>query len=523
MCTKCNKKWYVDEHLYKQITCCPFCSCEYIHEKEQITIDSVDRAIYAIINEAGIDVLQDKKRFLAYLNDIAIDFKKEVKIISKACETRILAHISDAASQDYNDATLTMQKVRMSLIEDEGMSDKWADMICDWFFKAIHSGISSSENNIPASVVENTVISATPIAKDDTASSYIVYQNNPQTIVEKLESIDYPEVTPSSPSWVKKDLSDWVKKQKAKHNKLEQLVITGEKYVISENEYSGQKFTWLILGEQVKRISKNAFANCDIQMVYIPSSVEVIEDYAFSNNNINFIAFEDTSIQQRIASNAFNNYPTQTGAQHKQATIACHKDNMQIRSYCAENRLNQRGLGPLEKAFMNYARIKIGQLPISKIYDSDVIRELALYSPAGFANEVRINGSRDITDISYRNNDNFQVLSIKNTSEIPAGIFEGCRNLKYLVMDSTIEKIADNAFKDCSSLEYIIFIGENRNRTISDDAFSSRNNIKYIACSEKDLAVKEYCSKHQIDCKLYDYYVGSCPREVRALKRYLGY
>jgi len=512
ICKNCDNKWYVDEELLTQVKFCPFCATEYIHEKEKIIIDSVDKAIYATICEAGIEILLERNRFLAYLNDMASDYRKEIKILSKACEPKILSSVLEASKQEYTDAVITMKTVEVNLIDDEGMSDKWAQMICEWFLKAIHPTYKKQEK--PIIVIEEDEAESKEPERVKSILPFIPSYSNSASSSATIEKIKYPEIANDM-------LSNWIKKQKSKNNGLNQMVITGEKYTISENEYTGQKFSWLILGNNVKVIGKNAFSNCGIQMVYIPASVEIIEDYAFSNNNINFVVFEDTSLSQKISSTAFNNYPTNNYEHFRDVSIACSKDNDRIKRYCTQNRHKQQGFGPAEKAFISYARTLIGQLPISQIDDYSLLSVLKLKSETGIINKLMVSDQKYFDNgFDYRYNDNFNVLIIKNITEIPPTAFEGCRNLKYVIMDSKVEKIGANAFRGCVGLKFIVFSDKNSNREIDDSAFEFCDSLEYFSCCENDFAVREYCSKHRLDCKLYDQYVGSAPKQVKELKRY---
>jgi len=511
ICKNCDKKWYVDEELFKQVKLCPFCAAEYIHEKEKIIIDSVDKAIYATICEAGIEILLERNRFLAYLNDMASDYRKEIKILSKACEPKILSAILEASKQEYADAVITMKTVEVNLIDDEGMSDKWAEMICEWFLKAIHPKYEKKEKKLI--VLEENEVKNEESEQVKSILPFIPSHANSASSAT-IEKIKYPEIANDM-------LSNWVKKQKSKTISLNQLVITGEKYTIAENEYSGQKFSWLILGNNVKVIGKNAFSNCGIQMIYIPASVEIIEDYAFSNNNINFVVFEDTSLTQKISPSAFNNYPTNSYEHFRDASIACSKDNSKIKRYCTQNRHKQQGFGPTEKAFISYARSLIGQLPISKIDDYSLLSALKLKSETGIVNNLIISDQKYFDNgFDYRYNDNFNVLIIKNTTEVPPCAFEGCRNLKYVIMDSSVEKIGANAFRGCVGLKFIVFSGKNSKREIADNAFEFCDSLEYFSCCENDFTLREYCSRHRLDCKIYDQYVGAAPKQVKELKMY---
>ena len=63
--------------------------------------------------------------------DIAPALKKEITIFSKCISPGRAMYIMDAFNQTKGDAEIMIQKLRILLINEEGLSEKWADIICN--------------------------------------------------------------------------------------------------------------------------------------------------------------------------------------------------------------------------------------------------------------------------------------------------------------------------------------------------------------------------------------------------------
>lgn len=130
-CNACAKSWYVDDGEANNIIACPFCST-IIRQKGTIDgIDTLGKAIYKTISDCGIDILANKDKISGYLLDIVPSLKKEVRIFSKTFDDDYMAIYRTAFGQNTNKVILTMNRLRRLFIEEEGLSEVWADTICD--------------------------------------------------------------------------------------------------------------------------------------------------------------------------------------------------------------------------------------------------------------------------------------------------------------------------------------------------------------------------------------------------------
>lgn len=136
-CISCSEIWYVEDIDLDKQNVCPFCA-EILHEKIEFKeYDSLDKAIYSVINRMGKEVLQNSNKLIGLLMDIAPNLKKEIRIFSRTvCENHIV-DIKEVFEQEKEVAEKTINKLKHILIEEEGLSDSWADIICQGLFGAI--------------------------------------------------------------------------------------------------------------------------------------------------------------------------------------------------------------------------------------------------------------------------------------------------------------------------------------------------------------------------------------------------
>lgn len=136
-CRTCDKKWYVDSGEEKFLSNCPFCG-DPVREKGTLEdIDTLGKAIYRAVSDRGIEILENKGRISGYLFDIIPDMKREVRIFSKTFDDRYLTLYRESFGQDTDTIKLTMNRLKRMFVEDEGLSDLWAGMICENCLQAV--------------------------------------------------------------------------------------------------------------------------------------------------------------------------------------------------------------------------------------------------------------------------------------------------------------------------------------------------------------------------------------------------
>ena len=167
-CPNCTKRWSIEKREMKQLSGCPFCLTPLKLYTDEIIVDSFGKAIYKIIIEAGIETLNQKGRFLSLMMDLTPQYKKEIRMVNKSCSQELLSKIAAWKSPAI---TISHEKAKMRaiLLEDEGLSESWADQICDAFSGAIEavrgkddekSAISESDIRVTSAGLPNIVVTA---------------------------------------------------------------------------------------------------------------------------------------------------------------------------------------------------------------------------------------------------------------------------------------------------------------------------------------------------------------------------
>lgn len=130
-CLKCSKIWYVDDADLNSVNTCPFCSSQIRCKGTIGNIDTLGKAIYQAISTGGLDLLTSSERISGYLMDLLPDQRKEIRIFTKTFDEDYLSMYRNAFKQTENDINVTMNKLRSVFVEEEGLSDTWANMLCE--------------------------------------------------------------------------------------------------------------------------------------------------------------------------------------------------------------------------------------------------------------------------------------------------------------------------------------------------------------------------------------------------------
>lgn len=130
-CQLCNNTWIVEtEDLVKQQVC-PYCRSPLQGKVKFDIYNSLDKAIYVAIANMGDGVFQNIRQLSGFLMDIAPNLKKEIRIFCKNVTDNYTSYIRILFNQELDVAEETLQKLRNLFIEEEGLSETWADLICD--------------------------------------------------------------------------------------------------------------------------------------------------------------------------------------------------------------------------------------------------------------------------------------------------------------------------------------------------------------------------------------------------------
>ena len=92
-------------------------------------MDTFEISLKEALRVGGREILRERNRLSAYLADLAPDKKREVRIFSKSCSASMLRMFDEADGGDGEMKMRTVYKARHVLMEEEGLSEKWAEKI----------------------------------------------------------------------------------------------------------------------------------------------------------------------------------------------------------------------------------------------------------------------------------------------------------------------------------------------------------------------------------------------------------
>lgn len=136
-CKSCGKIWYLDDGVENDLKVCPFCESA-VKKKQKIEgTKNLGEAIYYALSERGIDMLASVGKITGFMYDTVPELRKEIKIFAKTFDEDYLAQYREAFSQDTRAISVTLNRLRENFIEEEGLSEAWADMLCTNCYQAI--------------------------------------------------------------------------------------------------------------------------------------------------------------------------------------------------------------------------------------------------------------------------------------------------------------------------------------------------------------------------------------------------
>lgn len=187
-CESCRGIWIVrDEDLENQKVC-PYCAASIQEKIEFLEYDSLDKAIYGAVLTMGQGVLQNPRQLAGFMMDTAPGLKKEIRIFAKTVNEDYVGYIKSAFDQDAEAAKTVIKRLHHFFVEEEGLSDNWANVLCTGLYGAvlytkgigvtriINVGVSDF---VPSDSRKNTSDSAAkPVKKIITAANRLNVEQN---------------------------------------------------------------------------------------------------------------------------------------------------------------------------------------------------------------------------------------------------------------------------------------------------------------------------------------------------------
>lgn len=135
-CQQCNGVWIVDDSDLQRQKVCPYCISPIQKKKEIKEFNSLDKVIYGAVSKMGIEIIKNPQQLNGLMMDMAPALRKEIRIFSKTVTDEYVGYVKETFVQDMETAKATINKLRTLFIEEEGLSETWADMICNGLLDA---------------------------------------------------------------------------------------------------------------------------------------------------------------------------------------------------------------------------------------------------------------------------------------------------------------------------------------------------------------------------------------------------
>ncbi len=281
-CEVCSKEWYIENNKVDKLNGCPFCVAS-IQKKGAIKeVNSLEKAIYSAITHTGIEILENSRQLSSYLMDIAPKLKKEIRIFSKIFNEQYMLYLKDGLEQE--DAEIVIRKLKYLFVENEGLSENWADMVCESLLKAIM--------NINQDIIENSVkkqnqtIMESPSELDSVINQDETIDDNYSIFDEKEWIRNFDELIDESK---RKEYFSICTDIKDSVDKAEQYIAVGDdtnalKYYQQAAE-KGHELVLYYYGysveENEKEVIKLYLRNLDLEQVKIEAYMKLGEIYYY--------------------------------------------------------------------------------------------------------------------------------------------------------------------------------------------------------------------------------------------------
>lgn len=177
-CQLCDSAWMVEDDDLNKQKVCPCCETSIQQKVEFDTYDSLDKVIYGAIakmEKGGLqkEGLQNIQQWL----DTVPGLEKEKRIFSRTVTDKYTTHIRVLFDQDMDEAETTIIKLKQLFMEEEGLSETWADIICEALYGAAMYYNGYGTTKMINVTVEDILVSNMESSSCSTNTTFI-YSNN---------------------------------------------------------------------------------------------------------------------------------------------------------------------------------------------------------------------------------------------------------------------------------------------------------------------------------------------------------
>lgn len=264
-CKYCNKTWYVKLDMVDEVTGCPFCLKE-LPKPRVIVVDSFENAVLKVIVDYGVEIVSDRRKFLSYLTDLAADYRKEIKILSNACDSKVFTQFYDLSMCKLDDAKIRIRQIQQHLVDEEGIAEGWAKRICECFICAIREDYSIENAKLPTGNTHKEV-------KDNRSKKITPVTDEKKNAVTTLSDTTS---TQSSATGGQDDVDSIIRNVRI-------MYAAGGKFSYSNaRDYRDISTGTLIIPKGYTQMAANAIEGLSIKHIYFPSTMYDIPQKIFT-------------------------------------------------------------------------------------------------------------------------------------------------------------------------------------------------------------------------------------------------
>lgn len=131
-CKKCGSEW---NSTVKSITC-PFCGAAMIDEDKKF--NTIEEIFEFIFSEYGVEIINEKRKFLSLLGDYAPEMENERRLIKIAIEADVYKALLNTNNKDESERNICIDKMVAKLQQQCFLSDEWSRKVIAWFAGYLH-------------------------------------------------------------------------------------------------------------------------------------------------------------------------------------------------------------------------------------------------------------------------------------------------------------------------------------------------------------------------------------------------
>ncbi len=316
-CKHCGEDLSLFLQAGKALKHCPNCGSP-LTAATPAMVDSFDSAVRKVLEDYTVNVLSDRQKFLAYLSDVGSNYRREIKILTNACDSKTLINLKNLSLVPIAELSAKVSEIEKHIMEDEGISELWAARICNSIITALR------RDYIPRQTKSTQSPAANP--------SQITDPEKLKWRVETVKNIYQKEIYPFVPQ---NDFVSWFNGL----SRAKELLIPNGVTSVREKQFASlTSLNFIIVGNGMKDVPRWAFDSTRPYYVYLSEGVEKISDHAFSNSwraRVIVPYREKLSISKTAFDTCYTTDPVTLVFDHEQmpwlvsyckATKVCHED-----------------------------------------------------------------------------------------------------------------------------------------------------------------------------------------------------